>query len=95
METMFELKVHLACDAETGRWYIAESDIPGLWLEADSPSELVARIQAAAPEIVELNNDEIVSACLERAAKMKLPRPDCARPSIMPIFDSPLALAYA
>ncbi len=95
MGSTFELKVHLACDPETGRWYVAESDIPGLWLEADSPSELMAKIQAAAPEIIELNNDEIVEACLKRAAKKHLRKPDCTRPSIMPVFDSPLALAYA
>jgi hypothetical protein len=42
-------------DHESGRWYIAESDMPGLWLEADSPAALIARIVKAAPEIMEMN----------------------------------------
>ena len=59
MPETFELKVHLACDEETGRWYVAESEIPGLWLEADDPMALMSRIQEAAPELIELNQEEI------------------------------------
>ena len=96
MRETFELKVHLACDDETGRWYIAESDIPGLWLEADNPMALIARIQEAAPELIELNNEEILAACRAKATTTTHSRnAQTARPSIMPVFDSPLALAYA
>lgn len=95
MRATFELKVHLACDDETGRWYVAESDIPGLWLEADTPGELMAKIQEAAPEILELNKDEVLRNCLKKAVKKHSAKADCARASIMPVFDSPLSLAYA
>jgi hypothetical protein len=96
MNETFELTVHLARDDETGRWYIAESDIPGLWLEADDPIALIERIKLAAPEMIELNEAEIIASCRSRAKTRKpwavtgLPRP-----SIRPVFDSPLELAYA
>lgn len=96
MRETFELKVHLACDEETGRWYIAESDIPGLWLEADDPLALIARIQKAAPELIELNEAEIVAACRAKAVGKRSARSaHTARPTIMPVFDNPLTLAYA
>jgi predicted RNase H-like HicB family nuclease len=95
MRATFELKVHLASDDETGRWYVAESDIPGLWLEADTPSELMAKIQEAAPEMLELNKEEVLRNCLEKAAKKHTRKADCSQARIMPVFDSPLSLAYA
>jgi len=96
MRETFELKVHIACDEETGRWYVTESDIPGLWLEADDAVALIARVQEAAPELIELNLDEIIEACLEKAATE--PKPcdrQTFRPSLRPVFDSPLMLAHA
>jgi hypothetical protein len=56
---MIELSVHLAQDRETQRWFIARSDIPGLWLEAATAPALMERIAAAAPELIELNAEEI------------------------------------
>jgi hypothetical protein len=96
MREAFELKVHLACDEDSGRWYVASSDIPGLRLEDADPLKLVARIQAAAPELIELNQAEILAAC--KAATNPESQPKCAkppRPSILPVFDNPLALAHA
>lgn len=96
MAETYELKVHLAQDEETGRWYIAESDIPGLWLEADDPMALIQRIQEAAPELIELNQKEILSACAARAENRRPSRTNPApRPAIRPVFDSPLELALA
>lgn len=95
MHTEFELKVHLARDDESGRWYVAESDIPGLWLEADSATALMDRIADAAPELIDLNQDEILAACLKRTGKAPKPKQAApARPAIRPIFDSPFELAY-
>jgi hypothetical protein len=96
MNETFELNVHLACDTETGRWYVADSDIPGLWLEADDPLTLIERLKEAAPEMIALNEAEILASC---RAKMKQANPariamDHPRPTIRPIFDSPLQLAY-
>lgn len=93
MREAFELKVHLACDEETGRWYIAESDIPGLRLEDADPLALMARIQEAALELIELNQDEILATCRAKSAPVK--QGSRLRPSILPVFDNPLALAYA
>ena len=96
MQDIFELKVHLAFDAEASRWYVAESDIPGLCLEADDPAELIERIQLAAPELIELNNAEIVAACQQRLKQKNGHIAEKARrPFILPVFDSPMKLAYA
>jgi len=83
MPDRIELDVHLARDAETGRWYVAQSDIPGLWLEADDPIALMERISLAAPELIELNTAG--APAVDRAS---------ARHRIRPVFDSPLELAY-
>jgi hypothetical protein len=86
-----ELQVHLAKDEESGIWYIAQSDIPGLRLEAESSQALIQKVQDVAPEMIELNVREILSA--------KAPKPKAwdEKPAlkIRPVFDSPLAVACA
>lgn len=47
--------VEIAQDAETGRWYVAKSDVPGLHLEGDDPATLLQRVHLAAPELIALN----------------------------------------
>lgn len=93
----YELKVHLACDDETGRWYVAESDIPGLRLEDENPLKLIERIEQAAPELIELNLDEVVEACRASKPNLAEARADIERkqPTWRPVFDSPLKFAYA
>ncbi|GHC82236.1 DUF1902 domain-containing protein [Novosphingobium pokkalii] len=92
MKNVIELKVHIAEDEESGRWYVAESDIPGLRLEADDALTLIERLREAAPELIEMNKDEIIAAHLgEPEAEPWATR----RPSIKPIFDTPLSLACA
>ncbi len=54
-----ELKVHLAQDSETRLWYVAASDVPGLRLEAESVHDLIRKVEDIAPELVELNREEI------------------------------------
>jgi hypothetical protein len=94
MEESYELRVHLACDQDSGRWYVAESDIPGLWLEADNPIALIERIQLAAPEMIELNQSEIVEKCRAKNAKSnQVAQSGRATPLWKPVFDSPLSLA--
>ena len=90
MSDPIELKVHIARDEETDRWYIAQSDIPGLRLEADTADELVSRIVQASPELISLNEKEIV-------ARFEGARRTNGRPplSVLPIFDSPVQLACA
>jgi hypothetical protein len=56
------LKVHLAQDDGTRLWYVAQSDVPGLRLEADSVHELIRKVEEAAPELVDLNRAEIAAA---------------------------------
>jgi hypothetical protein len=56
-----ELKVHLAQDDETRLWYVAQSEVPGLRLEADSVHELIRKVEQAAPELVDLNRAEIAA----------------------------------
>ncbi|WP_174274122.1 DUF1902 domain-containing protein [Sphingomonas bacterium] len=83
MRDKIELQIHLAFDAEASVWYIAESDIPGLRLEADTATELMRRIDECAEEMIALNEAEIVGN-----------HPGEMRPSmtLRPVFDSPVRL---
>lgn len=78
------MHVHIAEDGESGRWYIVESDIPGLRLEADDAVSLIRRIEMAAPELAEANAAEIER--LHGIAPGGAVR-------IVPVFDSPIQLA--
>lgn len=81
-----ELQVHVARDEETGRWYVAESDIPGLRLEAESASRLIERVTLCASEMIELNKAELFAAGSLGAN---------GNVTVRPVFDSPLELAAA
>ena len=85
-----ELSVHLARDAETGLWYVAQSQVPGLRLEAQSVHELIRMVADVAPELVDLNREEIAASHDPRLAG-----PEAARPpvTIRPVIDTPLAIA--
>ena len=84
-----ELNIHLAHDDEADVWYVASSDIPGLFLEADTPQALISRLAEAAPEMIELNLAEIL--------KMHEVKQEKEAPQVWlrPVFDSPLELAHA
>ena len=90
MADAIELKVHLAQDGETGLWYVAASDVPGLRLEAETVHELIRKVQDIAPELVDLNRDEIAARHGERLAGPQAQRPPVA---IRPLIDTPLAIA--
>lgn len=82
-----ELKVHLAFDDEAAVWYVRESDVPGLRLEAEDPMELVRRIQENVAELIALNEAEVMT---------KHARRDRPAVRFTPVFDSSLlAAAYA
>lgn len=83
------LTIHLAHDEEADVWYVAESDIPGLFLEAPTPQELISRLKDAAPEMVQLNQAEILAK--QHDKKRKTP----PQVSLRPVFDSPVDLAFA
>jgi predicted RNase H-like HicB family nuclease len=42
-------------DHDAGVWYVRESSVPGLSLEAESVEELVRKLEVAVPELVALN----------------------------------------
>ena len=84
--TVIEFKVHLAYDDEADVWYVAESDIPGLSLEADNPQRLIERIEECACELIELNAEEVAQRFTSRSKQSM---------AVRPIFDSPLQLAGA
>ena len=42
-------------DVEAGVWYVADTDIPGLVADADTPEELETKIVAITNDLVELN----------------------------------------
>lgn len=54
MSNVRELKVLIEHDAEDG-WWIAESELPGLSLGDNDATRLLARIQLAALDLLELN----------------------------------------
>ena len=88
MGNTIELEVHLARDEGTGRWYIASSDLPGLRLEADTAPDLIREIENVAPDLIELNYDEIIGV-------RPIGAPAAIRPAfaIRPVIDTALAVA--
>jgi uncharacterized protein DUF1902 len=90
MAESVELVVHLAQDAETRLWYVAESEVPGLRLEAASVHELIRKVEDVAPELVELNREEIAGLHDKRLAGPVENRPPVA---IRPVIDTPFAIA--
>lgn len=79
-----ELQVHIARDEESGRWYVAESEVPGLRLEADTASHLIERVSLCAGEMIALNMAEIIKT--KRLGSTE-------GMTVRPVFDSPLELA--
>lgn len=61
MTKAIELSVHLAQDAQTRLWFVADSQVPGLRLEAESVHELIRKVADAAPELIDLNREEIAT----------------------------------
>lgn len=49
-------------DAEAGVWYTAETDIPGLVIEAQTVEEFGRLVMELAPEMIELNVHHLDSA---------------------------------
>jgi hypothetical protein len=58
-------------------------------VEADSADELIRKIVDVAPDLVELNCDEILETLKPSAKKAE----EACRPVIRPIFDTPMAVA--
>lgn len=49
------IRIVCAFDEDAGIWYVEESDIPGLHIEADSPEAMLGEIRRIVPELVRLN----------------------------------------
>lgn len=90
MAQPIELTVHLAQDAKTRLWYVAETEVPGLRLEAETVHELIRKVADIAPELVDLNREEIAARHDRR-----LSGPEAARPpvTIRPVIDTAFAIA--
>lgn len=95
MQRHVDLKVHVARDADTGRWYVAASDIPGLRVEADSADELIRIIQDVAEDLIELNVDEILANDSKKARRGRSVSAQRPRMGVLPVFDTPMAVAGA
>jgi hypothetical protein len=51
-------KIHVVCaswDKEAQVWYVRDSSVPGLALEAETPDLLLKKLEAAVPELLILN----------------------------------------
>lgn len=55
--------IRVLWDGEAGVWVAESTDIPGLVSEADSFHELVRKVTAVAPELIELNADDDDGDC--------------------------------
>lgn len=53
------IKISCAYDEDAGVWYVEESDLPGLHIEAARLEDMVQEIRALVPELVRLNRDLI------------------------------------
>lgn len=55
---MFPMKIAVkaALDLEAGVWYVAESSLPGLNIEAQSFDALVAKLPGAIEDLIEASN---------------------------------------
>jgi len=64
-------KVYLTWDSDARVWVARSDDIPGLNTEHPDHTQLIARVLAVAPELIELNNahrntDEVIFLFDER-----------------------------
>jgi len=57
-----EFRVAVRYDEEAKVWWVSDCNVPGMHLEADDGWELVRRCAKAAPELTELNRDEMNAA---------------------------------
>lgn len=55
MDSQLPLRVFVSHDAENAVWFVAESDIPGLNVEAASLDALVEAVSDVAPELISAN----------------------------------------
>lgn len=90
MSIRIELEIHLAKDEESGLWYIAQSELPGLRLEADTAADLIRAIEDVAPDLIELNHDEISTACAHKPGWSGNTAPTFA---LRPVIDTALVVA--
>ena len=58
MSVMRSFRVDIAFDDDAKVYFVANSDIPGLSLEAGTLEALEKAIQEAAPDLLELNRDK-------------------------------------
>lgn len=45
-------------DSEAEVWYVSQTDVPGLAVEAGTPEELLALLDTLIPEMIESNGDD-------------------------------------
>ena len=64
-----EYVIDLLWDDEAKVWVATSNEIPGLVLEAGSYDALIERVQAAAPELIALNN---LPACTEMCYRTEI-----------------------
>lgn len=83
MTTAHSFIIEIDYDPECQRWYVAETELPGLILEDADPGRLVSRLVIAAPELLELNAVYPDNGVLAH---------DQGAFSIVPTFRTPISL---
>lgn len=54
-EIMLSRCIRCEWDDEARVWYVAESDVPGLAVEAETPEAMLRKLEAVVPELLALN----------------------------------------
>ena len=54
-----QFRVTFAYDAGAKVWYVEDSDVPGLHVEAATPNEMLAELRDILPELIRLNSSLI------------------------------------
>lgn len=49
------LEIHAQWDDEAGAWYATSDDVPGLCVGTDTLDELVEKLKAVIPDLMEMN----------------------------------------
>lgn len=66
-------------DHDAQVWYVRDSSVPGLALEADSVEDLVRKLEVAVPELVALNSKKSAHRDSRGHTQFRITFEDCAQ----------------
>lgn len=69
---MTQWTVRADYDGEAGVWYVLESDMPGLWCDADTLEALEAKIGPMLEDLLEIHADDLSPEQLRGPHRVKV-----------------------